>query len=70
MNYFVCTYGYFPEQEELVERSFREKVYLLHQYARYPSAIDDVKPDDVLLLNVRGRGVVAFGTSAGCYSSK
>ena len=66
MNYFVCTYGYFPEQEELVERSFREKVYLLHQYARYPSAIDDVKPDDVLLLNVRGRGVVAFGTSAGC----
>ena len=66
MNYFVCTYGYFPEQEELVERSFREKVYLLHQYARYPSAIDDVKPDDVLLLNVRGLGVVAFATSAGC----
>lgn len=66
MNYFVCTYGYFPEQEELVERSFREKVYLLHQYAQYPSAIDDVKPDDVLLLNVRGRGVVAFATSAGC----
>ena len=66
MNYYVCTYGYFPEQEELVKRSFRENVYLLHQHARYPSAIDDVKIDDVLLLNVRGRGIVAFATSAGC----
>lgn len=66
MNYYVCTYGYFPGQEGLVERSFRENVYLLHQYARYPSAIDDVKIDDVLLLNVRGRGIVAFATSAGC----
>ena len=31
MNYFVCTYGNFPEQEEMVERSLKEKVYLLHQ---------------------------------------
>ena len=70
MNYFVCTYGSFQEQKELVERSLREKVYLLHQYARYPSAIDDVRSDDVLLLNVRGRGVVAFATSAGCVNHR
>ena len=51
MNYFVCTYGDFPEKDEMVERSLKEKVYLLHQYARYPSAIDNVDSGDVLLLN-------------------
>ena len=70
MNYFVCTYGDFPEQEEMVERSLNEKVYLLHQYARYPSAIDNVDSGDVLLLNRIGHGVVAFAISAGRVSHR
>ena len=70
MNYFVCTYGNFPEQEEMVERSINERVYLLHQYARYPSAIDNVDSGDVLLLNQIGHGVVAFAISAGRVSHR
>lgn len=70
MNYFVCTYGDFPEQKEMVERSLNERVYLLHQYARYPSAIDNVDSGDVLLLNQIGHGVVAFAISAGRVSHR
>lgn len=70
MNYFVCTYGNFPEQEEMVERSINERVYLLHQYARYPSAIDNVDSGDMLLLNQIGYGVVAFAISAGRVSHR
>ena len=64
MNYFVCTYGNFPEQKELEIRAKKEGVYLLHQYARYPSAIDEVRAGDVLLLNVRGKGIVAYAYAA------
>ena len=70
MNYFVCTYGDFSEKDEMVERSLKEKVYLLHQYARYPSAIDNVDSGDVLLLNQIGHGVVAFAISAGRVSHR
>ena len=65
MNYFVCTYGYFPEQDELVKRSFRENSYLIHQYARHPSAVDTIAAGDILLLNVRGQGILAYATAAG-----
>ena len=65
MNYFVCTYGLFPEQDELMDRSLKNGVYLLHQYARYPSAIAEVRAGDVLLLNVRGKGIVAYAYAAG-----
>ncbi|MCR5839489.1 MAG: DUF262 domain-containing protein [Kiritimatiellae bacterium] len=64
MNYFVCTYGHFPEQDEMVERSLKEGVYLLHQYARYPLAIEEVRTDDVLLLNVRDKGIIAYAIAS------
>ena len=48
----------------MVERSFKDGVYLLHQYARYPSAIDAIQADDVLLLNVKDMGIVAYAIAA------
>ncbi len=63
VNYFVCTYGRFPEQGDLVERSLRDGVYLLHQYARYPSAIREIRQSDILFLNIIGTGIVAYGVA-------
>lgn len=63
-NYFVCTYGNFPEREEMFMRSLSEKCYYLHRCARWPSAIGKIQAGDTLLLNVWGC-IMAIGIAVG-----
>jgi len=53
-SYYVCTYGNFPEREDLVKKSLEDGCYYLHKAARYPSAIDMIQKGDQLLLNAWG----------------
>ena len=49
-NYFVCTYGNFDGRNDLLNRSEKEKCYFLHKNAHYPSAINEIKQGDIVLL--------------------
>ena len=62
MNYFVCTYGNFPEREALFRRSLEEKCYFLHSAARWPTAIEKIQSGDTLMLNLWGC-IMAIGTA-------
>lgn len=62
MNYFVCTYGNFPEREELFRRSLEEQCYFLHSGARWPTAIEEIRCGDTLMLNSWGC-IMAIGTA-------
>ena len=62
MNYFVCTYGNFPEREELFRRSLEEQCYFLHSAARWPTAIEKIRCGDTLMLNSWGC-IMAIGTA-------
>lgn len=62
MNYFVCTYGNFPEREELFRCSLDEKCYFLHSAARWPTAIEKIQCGDILMLNLWGC-IMAIGTA-------
>ena len=62
MNYFVCTYGNIPEREDLFRRSLEERCYFLHSSARWPTAIEEIRCGDTLMLNSWGC-IMAIGTA-------
>lgn len=64
MDYFVCTYGNFEGKTDILEESLKEGKYILHNEARYPSAMDYVKSGDVLLLSIN-HVIVAYGIAKG-----
>ena len=59
-NYFVCTYGNFDKREERITKSLEENCYFLHEDARYPSAIDEIKAGDIVLLKDNAM-IIAWG---------
>ena len=65
MNYFVCTYGNFPERDLIFRESLKDGKYILHCGARYPSALGHITKGDVLLLSLNHL-IVAYGVAKDC----
>lgn len=62
LEYYVCTYGNFPDRKKIVEESLQKNIFMLHTQANYPSALNCIKKGDVILLK-EGSWIVAYGNA-------
>lgn len=65
MKYFVCTYGKtdsFEGVEEFFEESARNNWYKIHKDAKHPSAVYEIRKDDIVFLSFN-QTLVAWGVA-------
>lgn len=49
-RYFVCTYGNFERDFDVLKEAISENAYRLHEEARYPAALEEIKKGNTIFL--------------------